>query len=101
MISGNDSTFGSIDGVRWIKPGNEYIVFLQFRSPHGYGANYFNNRYLTPGSIVGVTTTGGMYPIVNGYVDNPHNDFGLGEHAPVEEFVKKLRGAIDRLVETQ
>jgi hypothetical protein len=58
----------------WIKPGQEYIVCLYFT---GIGYNSINDFF----SIYPVGSFGhscGMYPVVDGIVQDPNDDFNLG-----------------------
>jgi hypothetical protein len=93
IVHSTDSTFGSTEGNRWIKMGEEYIVFLTFASPRMSDSNA-NYRYLTPGNIVGITTTGGMYPVIGGTVQNPEGDLGLGTNMSVGDFKSAIRAKI-------
>ncbi len=82
-------------GGWWVKPGHEYIVFLTFL---GFGADstkgYFSVR---PGTTV-LGTSGGMYPVVNGIVQDPGDDFGLGSNLTVADWKARLRARINSII---
>ena len=86
-----------IKGDNWIKPGREYIVFLE---PLGMDAkSYWEGEvfrkkcyyalipYPHPGSL-------SMYPIEDGYVLDETNALGFGTKVPVEEFKQNIRTKI-------
>ena len=69
----------------WIKPGQEYIVFLSFIGTGG--------GFTTWPLLFG--TSGGMYPVVGGIVQYPHDDLSLGgTNLPVSAFKAALRAKI-------
>lgn len=82
-------------GGWWIKPGKEYIVFLNFI---GIGAdtalNYFT---LSPSPSF---SSGSMYPVINGIVQDPNDDFGLGASAglSVDVWKSRLRARINKII---
>jgi len=82
-------------GGRWIKPGHEYIVFLNFSSVgmHSKDTTYFTLR----GGFASIGS-GGMYPVINGIVQDPQNDYGLGGSLPVAEWKARLRAKIAQIV---
>jgi hypothetical protein len=100
----SDTSFGSPSGEQWIKTNHEYIVFLQFAGIYGRfddtvytGSNW---GYLTPGRIVSMTTTGGMYPIIDGRVYDPNDDFGFGgNNLTTEAWKYNLRARINDIRE--
>jgi hypothetical protein len=80
----------SPSGGWWIKPTKEYVVFLNFM---GIGSNstnyYFSTWPITGGSCHG------MYPVVAGIVQYPHNELGLGgTNLTVSAFKTALRAKI-------
>jgi len=89
----NDSTFGdSVTGYRWIQPDSEYIVLLSLtydRDPTDSGRAFAS---LLPIRWSG--SCGGMYPVRNGHVYDPYNDFGFGTGLTVAQFKAALRNKI-------
>ena len=94
---GNFSELNLIDtnGLPWIKKDKEYIVFLEtrivcFDDSHIYytlAPLRMNNSYSVS-----------MYPINNGFVVDPYNEFGFGTLVPVAEFKNALRGKINEII---
>src|SRR5581483_6632469 len=82
----------------WVKPGHEYIVFLNLS---GIGADstagYFT---VIPGPAnPPLGSSGCMYPVVNGIVQDPNDDFGLGHaNLPVAQWKAALRARISKIV---
>lgn len=92
-----DSTFVDQVGIRWVKPGDEYIVFLSFSGVHGWP--YDNNYgYLTPRYNLAHTSVGGMFPIRNGLVYDPGDDFKFGTELSAGQFKEKLRLKIEQIL---
>jgi hypothetical protein len=77
-------------GGWWIKPGHEYIVFLNFS---GVGADKTTGYFTTiPGPAnPGGGSSGCMYPVVDGIVQDPNDDFGIGASAGLTVAVWKSR----------
>jgi hypothetical protein len=79
-----------------VKPGNEYIVFLNFM---GVGADNTNCYFtLRPGpAAIG---NAGVYPVVDGIVQDPGDDYGLGASAglTVDVWKTRLRARINAIV---
>jgi hypothetical protein len=75
----------------WIKPGQEYVVFLCFM---GVGYNSSLGFFTTePSSAFGSCC--GMYPVVDGIVQYPHDEFGLGgTNLTLSAFKAALRAKI-------
>ncbi len=84
-------------GGWWIKPGQEYIVFLSFL---GIGYDHSNhNQYYFTTVPHGFPSCGGMYPVLNGIVFDPNDDFGFGATGlTVAEWKSRLRGRIAALI---
>jgi hypothetical protein len=87
------------NGSWWIKPSHEYIVFLNFTgigsdSTHGYFT-------LNPGPAA--LGSGGMYPVVDGIVQDYNDDYGLGASAglTVDVWKTRLRARINAIVNPQ
>jgi hypothetical protein len=77
-------------GGWWIKPGQEYIVFLNFM---GVGGGNFTTWPLSFGSCHG------MYPVVGGIVQYPHDDLSLGgTNLTLSAFKAALRAKISALI---
>jgi len=90
---GLNPLYDSVNGT-WIKPGTEYIVFLQFQGIGGDSANfYFTTWPLLQG------TCAGMYPVKSGIVYDPNDDFGIGASSglTVSVWKSRLRARISTL----
>lgn len=76
----------------WIKPGNEYIIFLFVAGVNGDTAN----GYYTLKPFWGVFgTQGAMYRVIAGHVVDPYDDFGLGgTNLTVADWKSRLRARI-------
>jgi hypothetical protein len=82
-------------GGWWIKPGKEYIVFLNFM---GVGSDSARTYFtLRPGASIG---SGGMYPVVDGIVQDPGDDYGIGASTglTVAVWKSRLRARISAIV---
>lgn len=77
----------------WTTPGNDYIVFLRYIPLGGDRTGYYAT--LSPGGIS--STMECMYPIRNGIVYDPNNDFGLGANLTVSDFKSRLRAKIQTI----
>ncbi|MCE5305008.1 hypothetical protein LLG34_04860, partial [bacterium] len=84
-------TLTDTNGVTWLKPGKEYIVFL---IPTLLCANISSGMYIEIWPYGSYSLSGGMFPIENGIVYDEGNDFGLGQYVPVEIFKAKIREII-------
>ncbi len=72
----------------WIKPGGEYIVFLRLA---GVGSDTANG-YFSVQPFWGVFgSQGAMYRVIDGIVQDPNDDFGLGASAGLSVSVWKSR----------
>ncbi len=81
-------------GGWWVKPGREYIVFLNLIGFQGDTARAYFSLWAGGGG-----TNGGMYPVVNGIVQDPWDDFGFGAtNLTVANWKAHLRARINRLV---
>ncbi len=81
----------------WIKPDSEYIVFLgliQLNADSSY--SYFTLQPLW-GSF---GSNAGMYPVRDGIVIDPHDDFGIGASSglTVSQWKTRLRARISKLI---
>ncbi len=90
--------WGSDEGAKlrwWVKPGYGYIVLLTFDgigydSTHGYFT-------LNPGPAS--LSEGGMYPVINGIVQDPNDDYGLGgTNLTVADWKARLRARINNII---
>lgn len=79
--------------IPWIKANQEYIVFLE-PVLIDYYDNY-NKYQLFPMDFNSLTK--GIYPIINGYVQDPSNDFGLGTSVPYLDFIQNLNNIINEI----
>jgi hypothetical protein len=94
----NDHNSDRIAG--WIDQDFEYIVFLSFLGVKGSNTDPafadYNNYTLCP--IGGCfTSVFGMYPVVDGYVIDEHDDFGFGTGVSVEAWKNMLKAKIHSL----
>jgi hypothetical protein len=87
----DSTTLGDINtGRRWIQSGSEYIIFLAF-SRTGWDGTYTHcDLFPNPGN----GKCYGMYPVINGHVYDPYNDFGIGVGLTVAQFKAALRQKI-------
>jgi hypothetical protein len=90
----DDSSFVDAQGKQWVQRSQEYIVFLRYESL-GRDENY-NYADLFP--VTGWGSCGGMYPVVNGHVYDPYDDFGYGSNLTVEQFKLALRKNINLII---
>ncbi len=82
------------NGLPLIKQDTEYIVFLRPILICETTSNYYYSlRPLDPYSEVYT-----MYPIIDGLVIDPGNDFGFGRGLSVEEFKNKLKSRINMIL---
>ncbi len=77
-------------GNPWIKKDQEYIVFLEV----GIHCSDSINSYLDLTPFVKWSLTCTMYPIINGLVYDPGNEFGFGTNLSINEFKSLLRSRI-------
>jgi hypothetical protein len=88
-----DSTLVDSDGKQWVQPNTEYIVFLDFT---GLGRDAsFDYAVLTPAAWFGTTCS--MYPIKDGKVYDPYDDFGFGTGLTPEQFKAALHAKINSI----
>ena len=95
-MGGDKMLFDSVNGS-WIKPGNDYIVFLKFYGVGSDSANHFVSVW----PVTSFGTNAGMYPInSSGSVSDPDDDFGMGASAGLsaEAWKARLRARIQRLI---
>lgn len=87
-----DTSLGDSTGRRWIHQDSNYVVFLSLGwYPSGKDLNHTYSDMLP---IRWHGTSCGMYPIINGRVDDPTDDFGFGVGLTVQEFTTALRRKI-------
>jgi hypothetical protein len=82
------------NGDPWIKKDKEYIVFLKLI----YNCTYNGKYYLSTFPLTSASETLTMYPIENGMVQDPGNEFGLGASVPVATFKNELNNLINEIV---
>jgi hypothetical protein len=83
--------------IGWLlAPGKEYIVFLNFI---GIGLDSTSGYFtVLPSGTFGHSL--GIYPVVGGYVQDPHDDFGFGStHLTVAEWKTDLRARISSIID--
>jgi hypothetical protein len=90
----NPNTYYSTSGSPWVQKGQEYIVCLDLRALGRDSTQLYTT--LMPG--FGASTMIGIYPIVNGVVQDPQNDFRIGTNLSVADFKTRLRQKIHSLV---
>lgn len=93
--SGPDNLLYDPTNGAWIKPGQDYVVFLRFIGLSGDSAR----QYVTVWPVTGFGTCAGMYPVTSTVYD-PNDDFGIGASAGLAPVAWKnaLRARISRLV---
>lgn len=82
-------------GTPWIKKNKEYIVFLVMVTvcfDRDNETHYYTLFAAGEGSM-----TYGMYPIIDGKVYDPENEFGFGNNLTVEEFKNALNNRIQEI----
>lgn len=82
-------------GNPWTKPGNEYVVFL---FPFPLCGDSINTYYHLSPAWCYTSCVFGMYPVIDGKVYNPMNEFNVPDGISVELFKKKLRQDIDDIL---
>ena len=81
------------NGLPWIKTGQEYIVFLDI-GERCLDSNYVNYQVRSTGHD---SYTFLMYPIIDGKVYDPQNEFGFGTSLTPDEFKNALRQRISEI----
>ncbi len=81
-------------GKQLTKKNMEYIVFLRPRLICWDSTSTY--YYFTPVNTGSITYS--MYPIINGIVQDPNNDFGFGTGLTVSEFITNLRNKINTII---
>ena len=92
--NGEFLTMRDSTGAPWVKKGKEYIVFLNFVIDCVDDSSiYYHLR------TIGFTksSTGLIYPIENGIVISPLDDFGFGTGLTVSEFKTALQNRINQI----
>jgi len=94
-VAGDDMSPSLMDsaGGWWIKPGQEYVVFLNFV---GIGHDSIYSYFTVWPGPAAIGNSGGMYPVVGGIVQDPYDDYGLGASVglTVAEWKSRLRARI-------
>lgn len=76
----------------WINPGHEYIVFMSIANTCYYNdTDYFRMRQNGPSQSAVCM----MFPIKNGMVYDPENEFGFGYNLDVNTWKSMIRAKID------
>lgn len=92
-VIASGSTMVDSAGIPWVRKNTEYIVFLTFAqacsdSAHTYHIlNTFGER----------SSANNIYPIIDGKVQDPNNDFGLGITPSVATLKNMLRQKISTI----
>jgi len=96
FIGGYDYSKSLIDkdGILWTKKGKEYIVCLYI--PLICETSNYDYSSITSNVIPSLTCT--MYPIENGKVQDPGNEFGFGTSVEIEDFKLLLRQKINEIL---
>jgi len=76
----------------WIKPGKEYIVFLEVTGKTGSANKFYYN--IIPFRQLG---SRGMYPIENGIVRDEGNILGFGERVPLNIFKQNIINKLEEI----
>jgi hypothetical protein len=80
-------------GSPWVKTGKEYIVFLNFSQ----ACSDENYSYHILSAFGTRSSANNIYPISNGRVEDPNNDFGLGTAPTVSDFKSALQQKIHQI----
>lgn len=83
------------DGLPWIKKDREYIIFLEIRIVCITDSNIF---YTLAPLRLNDSYSVSMYPVNNGFVVDPYNEFGFGTLVSVSEFKSALRQKINEII---
>ena len=81
----------------WIKKDSEYVVFLDFV---GLTADTANGYYALMPAWGWFGSNDGLYPVRNGKVFDPNDDFGIGASSglPVATWKSRVRARINKIV---
>jgi hypothetical protein len=82
------------DMYGWVKPGKEYIVFLQYQQDYEFGQH--NHVYVLE-PLQGYSLVNYIYPIEDGHVQDPGNEWGLGTSPTTQDFLNGLHKKIEAL----
>ncbi len=80
-------------GKLWIEKDKEYIVFLEYNPLCLDSSNCYYG--INPTTLKG--TMGSLYPVIDGKVYDPNDDFGFGTGLTVQEFISQFRERIDQI----
>jgi hypothetical protein len=81
------------NGSPWVKKGAEYVVFLRYLNLRR--DTVYNFAELVP--VVGWGRNLCLYPVVDGVVSDPYDDFGYGTGLSVDQFKNALRATISSI----
>ncbi len=81
-------------GNEWIQKDKEYIVFLKPVIACETDSSVYYSIYPVGGGF----DTYGLYPINNGIVYDPNNDFGFGNNLTTAVFKERLRARIQDII---
>ncbi len=90
----SSETIGSKYNNSFVKIENEYIVFLKTSVICQDSSKIFYN--LIPIGLDSQVYT--VYPVVNGKVFDPKNDFGFGTNITVSEYINKITENINKII---
>ncbi len=93
--NGNEPVLVDENGEPWIKKNREYIVFLYVAGNCRYQDSLYYD--CSPAQWNGAKNYN-LYPIENGIVQDPDDNFGIGTGLTVAEFKAKLRERIDKII---
>ncbi|MFP4528154.1 MAG: hypothetical protein ACLFQX_06365 [Candidatus Kapaibacterium sp.] len=93
-VNMNDLKAVDSHGNPWVKKDKEYIVFLNLI----FNCRHQGKYYLSAFPSTSVSETLSMYPIENGMVQDPGNEFGLGTSVPLATFKNALNSLINEIV---
>ena len=79
-------------GEAWVKKDKEYLVFLKYTWICKDSANFYYS--LDPAVSTWMYS---MYPIENGNLIDPYNEFKLGTNPPVNAVINMLRSRINEI----
>ena len=94
--AGFSHKFGDSVNGDWIRKDSEYIVFLSLSYLTSDTAHHYCFTIMP--AVVRWGSCVGMYPVRNGIVYDPRNDFGFGYGLTPDEFKSKLRARINNIL---
>ncbi len=94
IIADNGTFAKNYGDINWAA-GNEYIVFLNIDPEYYDGVS--DNFIINPQS--NMDPQGGVYPVINGMVQDSTNFFGVGTSVPLSHFINGLNTIISEITQ--